>query len=122
MARFLVDEDLPRSLAIRLLAAGHAAQHVRDVGLAGAVDDLVLAHASSSGAILLTGDLGAASVLTHPPGTHPGIVLVRGFHRGTIRSLIQAVTEGLNHLSENDLRGTTVVIQPGRVRIHRPRS
>ena len=92
MARFLLDEDLPRSLSSALTAAGHVAQHVREIRLAGASDDLVVARAASLGSILLTGDLGVASVLTHPPGTHPGIIRVRGFHRGTIRSLIQAVT------------------------------
>ena len=120
MARFLVDEDLPRSLSSTLSAAGHVAQHVTEIGLAGASDDLVVAHASSLGSIFLTGDLGVASVLIHPPGTHPGIILLRGFHRGTIRSLIEAVKENLDRLNERDLRGTIVVIQPGRVRIHRP--
>ena len=67
-----------------------------------------------------TGDLGLASILTHPPGTHPGLILVRGFHRGTIGSLIEAVRENLSRLSEDDLRGTIIVIQPGRLRLHRP--
>ena len=120
MARFLIDEDLPRSLAATLSAAGHAAEDIRDLGLTGASDDVVLARASASGSVLLTGDLGLASLLSHPPGTHHGLILVRGFHRGTIRSLIEAVCENLGRLSQDDLRGTIIVIQPGRLRIRRP--
>ena len=119
MARFLIDEDLPRSLAATLRAVGYAADDIRDLGLRGASDDVVLARASASGSVLLTGDLGLASLLSHPPETHHGLVLVRGFHRGTTRSLTEAVRETLGRLSEDDLRGTIVVIQPGRLRIHR---
>jgi len=42
MTRYLVDEDLPRSLARRLGEAGVDAVDVRDVGLRGASDEQVL--------------------------------------------------------------------------------
>ena len=38
MLRFLVDEDLPRSLARALRGAGHVAADVRDEGLRGEPD------------------------------------------------------------------------------------
>ena len=42
MLRFLVDEDLPRTLAQDLNAAGFEAQDVRDVGLRGKSDHEIL--------------------------------------------------------------------------------
>ena len=45
MARFLVDEDLPRSLVPQLRAAGIAADDVRDVGLRGRSDDEIFEYA-----------------------------------------------------------------------------
>ena len=47
--RFLVDEDLPRSLAGELRAAGVDAADVRDVGLRGRTDEEVLAYAAGDG-------------------------------------------------------------------------
>jgi len=45
MRGFLVDEDLPRSLAAALTAAGLEAVHVVDAGLRGQSDTQVLAEA-----------------------------------------------------------------------------
>ena len=78
MLHFLVDEDLPRSLAPPLRAVGLLAQDVRDIGLRGSTDDV-------------------------PPMTRNQLI----------------VTE-LRSLSEEDIVGNLIVIEPGRVRIRRP--
>jgi hypothetical protein len=57
MLRFLVDEDLPRSLAPALRAAGHAATDVGDEGLRGQADERVFRFAKERGFALLTGDM-----------------------------------------------------------------
>jgi predicted nuclease of predicted toxin-antitoxin system len=46
--RFLVDENLPRSLASELAARGYAAEHVYDIGLGGAKNPAVFAHAQGA--------------------------------------------------------------------------
>lgn len=66
MPEFLIDEDLPRSLAPELRAAGFDTQDVRDIGLRGMPDDVVLASARSANRILVTGDLGFANLLRYP--------------------------------------------------------
>jgi len=63
VARFLVDEDLPRSLARDLRAAGLDAQDVRDVGYRGRPDRDAIELAVSEGRVLLTADLGFGNVL-----------------------------------------------------------
>jgi predicted nuclease of predicted toxin-antitoxin system len=70
MPRFLVDEDLPRSLARMMLDAGLEAQDVRDVGLRGRHDDAVLDHARTNKQVLVTGDLGFGNLLRFPFGSH----------------------------------------------------
>lgn len=75
--RFLVDEDLPRSLARRLSCAGLDALDVRDAGLRGHTDSEVAARAQADGRVLVSADLGFANILVFPPGTHPGIVVAR---------------------------------------------
>lgn len=42
---FLIDENLPLSLAAELRALGHSAEHVRDAGMGGAKDPAVYAYA-----------------------------------------------------------------------------
>ena len=47
--RFLVDEDLPRSVSNLLRQHGHEAVDVRDIGLRGASDKEVAAYALNNG-------------------------------------------------------------------------
>jgi len=70
MARFLVDEDLPRSLVRALQDAGLDADHVIDSGLRGQPDGAIFDHAVTNGMVLVSGDLGFANVLTFPVTVH----------------------------------------------------
>lgn len=54
--RFLVDAQLPPGLAHRLKDAGHTAEHVNEIGLGAASDDVVWAYACLSEAALITKD------------------------------------------------------------------
>jgi len=76
-SRFLVDEDLPRSLAADLRDAGLDAVHAVDVALGGRPDGVVRELAASSSRILVTRDVGM--VAPRDPGRRrvPGFVLVR---------------------------------------------
>jgi predicted nuclease of predicted toxin-antitoxin system len=54
--RFLVDAQLPPALARFLVANGHLADHVADIGLRDASDSEIWNHASAHHAILVTKD------------------------------------------------------------------
>ena len=77
MKVFLVDEDLPRSLARALSAAGMQSIHVIEAGLRGRSDSDVLAEANRSRRTLLTADLDFSNLLQYPLGSHAGIVIAR---------------------------------------------
>jgi predicted nuclease of predicted toxin-antitoxin system len=53
---FLVDAQLPPRLARWLADQGHSAQHVNDIGLAGAEDSVIWNHALGINAIIVTKD------------------------------------------------------------------
>jgi predicted nuclease of predicted toxin-antitoxin system len=53
---FVIDEQLPPALADWVSAQGHAAVHVRDVGLRAADDMDVWRHCMICGAVVLTKD------------------------------------------------------------------
>ena len=56
--KFLIDEDLPRSIAGALRAAAHEALDARDCGLRGGSDQEVFEYAQRACAVVLTGDVG----------------------------------------------------------------
>jgi predicted nuclease of predicted toxin-antitoxin system len=60
MAKFLIDEDMPRSTAKILLVKGYDTLDVRDCGLRGKSDEEVFRFAQSINAIIITGDMGFA--------------------------------------------------------------
>lgn len=54
--RFLIDAQLPSALARWLVAAGHEAQHVGDVGLGDAKDQAIWNYALGAGAVIVSKD------------------------------------------------------------------
>lgn len=121
MPAFLVDEDLPRSLTRRLRAAGFAVEDVRDIGLRGQPDDAILAHAVARGLVLVTGDAGFGNLIRFPLGSHPGIVIARFPNEVPAGALSEALVRALQGLSDPDLAGSLAIVEPGRIRLRRPR-
>jgi predicted nuclease of predicted toxin-antitoxin system len=119
MAMFLVDEDLPRSLAPALAAAGFSAEDIRDHSLRGRPDDDVLRYAFAHGFAILSGDVGFGSIVRFPLGTHHGIIVARFPNDMPVRSLNEAIIAGLHGLTDDEIAGSLVVIEPGRVRLRR---
>jgi len=54
--KFLVDAQLPPALCRWLEARGHEAEHVFDLGMAGAIDEAVALRAEGMGAVLVSKD------------------------------------------------------------------
>lgn len=121
MARFLVDEDLPRSLARDLRATTADAIDVRDVGLRGRPDREILAYAVSDDRALLTADLGFGNVLAFPPATHRGVLVARFPNDISVRTLNEAILAAIRALTDEDIAQTLLIIEPGRIRLRRGR-
>jgi predicted nuclease of predicted toxin-antitoxin system len=119
---FLIDEDLPRSLAFTLRAAGYQALDVRDTSLLELLDSAVFAYAQSNGHTLITGDRGFANTLRFPLGSHAGIVVVRLQVDLAAPHVAQPLLSGLGALAGQDLAGMLLIIEPGRLRLSRPTS
>jgi Domain of unknown function (DUF5615) len=102
--RFKLDENLPVELLEDLRAAGHEANGLRDEGLIGAPDDVVLNLVRREHRVLLTLDKGIANVRAHPPEAHAGIVLFRPPAAGRGTTLL-FVRRHLAALFERDLTG-----------------
>jgi predicted nuclease of predicted toxin-antitoxin system len=116
VAKFLVDESLPRAVTHALRSAGHDTEDARDVGLRGQSDLVVQQTAASGLRILVTGDLDFANPLRFPPGSHPGIVVLRV--PTDLSPVLRAaqVVDGIARAGGN-LSGKLVIVEGARVRI-----
>jgi predicted nuclease of predicted toxin-antitoxin system len=119
MARFLVDEDLPRSLAAALRTRGYDATDVRDQGMRGAPDASVFRFAQKRGFVVVTADVEFGNELVYPPATHCGIILARIPGALPASILVETIVAGIDALRAEDLSATVVVLEPGRLRIRR---
>ena len=93
--------------------------HVIDAGLRGRSDSDVLSGATDGGRTLLTADLDFSNLLRYPLGTHAGLVIARFPNEMPVDALNAAIVAAVTGLTEDDLTGGLVIIEPGRVRLRR---
>ncbi|MBI4699912.1 MAG: DUF5615 family PIN-like protein [Deltaproteobacteria bacterium] len=122
MGRFLIDEDMPRSMARALRASGFDAADVRDVGLRGCADADVFRFALAHRMAIVTADLDFADVRTYALGSHEGIIVARFPNELPVGDLVAAVVRAVAGLADDDLRGALVVVEPHRIRMRQPPS
>jgi predicted nuclease of predicted toxin-antitoxin system len=73
---FLVDENMPRTLAPQIADLGFNVQDVRDIGLRARPDSEVMDAAISTDAIIITRDRGFANPKTWPTEFTAGMIFV----------------------------------------------
>ena len=115
---FLVDANLPRSVARRIRALGHSVTDVRDIGLGQADDKAIAALARRDTMCLLTRDFDFADVRNYPPAEYAGIAVVNfpsDTSAGVIVTMIEAALRDPEVLAS--LPGRLAIIEPGRVRL-----
>ncbi len=116
--RFLIDEDLPRSIKDLIERYGHEAADVRVIGFRGSKDRQIAALAQSKGLCLVTGDFDFSNVRNYPPGKYAGIVVLR-IPRTATASYIVNLLESFLRQGElvAQMPGKLAVVETGRIRI-----
>jgi hypothetical protein len=74
--KFLVDENMPRSLTPQIEALGFVVRDVRDIGLRGRPDTEVMQVAIAEDAIIITRDRGFADPRGWPDTFSAGVIFV----------------------------------------------
>ncbi len=115
--RLFVDEDLPRSLAADLSAAGLDAEHVEDAGLAGHPDPVLRRHAADAKRVIVTRDVGMIAPRDPATAEVPGFVLVRIPSAVLISDLKLMVVRAVLTLLQSVPSERVVVVEPGRIRV-----
>ncbi len=115
----LADEGVDRPIVELLRQEGHRVIYVAEMS-PGIADDVILAQANVSNALLITLDKDFGELVFRQGLVHAGVVLIRlaGLHSTTKAQLVAAV------LREHDaeLLNAFSVIAPGSVRIRRRRT
>ena len=73
---FLVDENMPRTLAPQIASLGFSVQDVRDIGLRGRPDTEVMNAAIANDAIIITRDRGFVNHKNWAEGFTAGIIFI----------------------------------------------
>src|SRR4029077_14987429 len=74
--RFLVDANVPLSVAPRIRALGHDAMDVREIAMGSADDSIIARHARENAFCLITRDKDFGDIRNYPPGDYGGIIVL----------------------------------------------
>lgn len=116
MAHFKTDENLPDEVAQSLRAAGHDCHTVWDEQLQGAVDSAIADRCRQEGRVLVTLDLDFANIRAYPPGTHPGIIVLRP-HSTDVESVLGIVARVIKELAQEEANGSLWVCDDAATRV-----
>ncbi len=114
-----LDENIPGSVAGVLRSRGHDVDTVLEESLGGRDDPTVLSAAIDEGRLLLTLDRGFGDVRAYPPGTHPGIIVLRpGDQR--VPTVVAMVETLVDHHDIEGHAACITVVQRNVLRVRRP--
>ncbi len=117
--RFLLDANLSPKLVTALVAAGHVARHVDEIGLLGASDTTIFDRAAADGDVLITADSDFSMLLSARGSAGPSVVLLRHVaelpwheHQALLVANLPAVLADLKE-------GAVVSLSPTRLAVRR---
>lgn len=114
--RFLIDNALSPQLARGLLAAGHDAIHVRDVGLGTAEDETIFDLALAEERVIISADTDFGTLLAERQESKPSFILFRRIADEPQQQLAILLVN-LDSIQEALENGSVVVIEQHRMRV-----
>jgi predicted nuclease of predicted toxin-antitoxin system len=116
--KFLLDMNLPRSLAQRLAGEGHTCRHAGDIGLSQAMDVDIMAAAEKCQEVILTLDLDYGHLLAFSGDRAPSVIIfrLRDCHPAKLFSKLM----GLLPTIDQPLReGAIIILEDAAVRVRK---
>jgi predicted nuclease of predicted toxin-antitoxin system len=115
--RLLIDANLSPRVAATLHDAGHEAVHVADIGMLGASDDAILAHAAAAGQVIISADTDFGELLAVAGAMRPSVVLLRSADHLTPDQQAVLLVANLPAVTADLDAGAVVSIARGRLRV-----
>mgnify|MGYP001189076957 CR=1 FL=1 len=116
MLSFLIDKNLPPSLAQYIHQLGYPARHVVETGHINTDDLVILEFAENSGETILTHDTDFGTLLALHKKGKPSVILFR-LEQITISVLKEILEANLSFLDEVLIKGAIVVIEENGIRV-----
>jgi predicted nuclease of predicted toxin-antitoxin system len=117
--RFLVDANVSPRVAALLAAAGHDAVAVRDVRLAAAADDDILAQAFDEDRVIISHDTDFGTLLAARRQVKPSFILVRSSDPLTADDVAGLLLANLDAVTDDLAAGAIVTFARSRLRVRR---
>ena len=116
-----IDENLGSAHRRVLEQAGHDVADVHDEQLGGATDEALWSKVCAEDRFFVTLDTDFSDIRRFPPGTHPGILLLRTTHPSVavVSAILQRV---LGEQPLDSLAGCLAVADELRTRVRRPQA
>ncbi|MGK7919976.1 MAG: DUF5615 family PIN-like protein [Trichodesmium sp.] len=114
-----LDENLSIAHATFLREEGYDCDRVTDEGLSGQDDEVVWQQVCAEGRFFITLDLDFSDVRRFPPGSHPGILLLRS-RNSSRQAVLDVLVRVVREYPLATLRGCLVVADETQTRIRRP--
>ncbi len=114
--RLKLDENLPQRAESALRELGVDVQTAHSERLAGAADPVLFAACIAEDRVLVTLDLDFADIREYPPGSHPGIWVLRPPQQ-TFNAIVSLVQSGLRLAPIERTAGQLWIIDERQVRI-----
>lgn len=111
-----LDENLGPTIARILQDAGHDVSLVREQGLSGREDSVVIEVCRAEGRCLVTLDLDFGQILNFPPTRYPGIAILRLPEPMSQHDLYEAARTLLEALGRREINQKLWIVSKGRVR------
>ncbi len=108
--RFLLDENIPRSIYRVLKEHSYYVEYVPK----GVDDETVINIAREENLVLITRDSDFADEIMYPPGSHPGIIVLR-VHPVIPRLLLEKLLEALDRV--NNIKGKLIIVYNVRIEV-----
>lgn len=114
--KFLIDENMPPSLANKLKSIGYEARHVIEIGYQSTPDFKIAELAALTGEIIITHDTDFGTILALSNSEKPSVILFR-WQIISLNTVFQFLEKHLLVL-ENDLnQGCLVAVDDNKMRI-----
>ncbi len=115
--RFLVDNALSFRVAELLRAAGHDANHVREIALGAAADALIFERARAEDRVIISADTDFGTLLAGLESSKPSFILLRWAGLRVAEEQTRVVLANLPAVIDLLESGAVVVIEPHRIRV-----
>ncbi len=119
--RILLDQNVPARVAewLRGERPNWRVDHVNELGFAGQSDDFLYRWAQDHESIIITFDEHFADARFRRLGQHHGIVRLRVWPT-TLEATIDGLRRLIANVSEDDLRGSLIIVDPAKIRLRKP--